>query len=209
MPLVRRNNKHLNLFPSHTQRHQLQQKRLPRPRSPHNRNIGVLVHRRIKNIHNHQRTVCRIHPHKNPVPVRHLKRRKRITACRPGCEHIPFRPLKNTPVQIQQRQRRPEPLLLLKHAGNRVHVLGIQQLFHLLRPPLHLPGAVPRHRHQHAQIIELLTGRQPVLQVIPRLNGLRQIIKIRVGIRSVLNLRPVQPYPPPDPLQSLPLVLPV
>ena len=125
------------------------------------------------------------------VVVTQLIRRERIAACRAQCQHVPLAAFKERFIQLHERKRGSECLLLTKSAALHVHVLRNEQLFHLRTFPVQIVRIVCGHGDEQIQIVEILMVAQTVFQKITAADGTVEIVKVRVGVTGLLDLAAV------------------
>ena len=92
---------------------------------------------------------------RDTVVIAQFIRRERIAACRAQRQHIPFAAFKERFVQLHERKRGPECLLLTEIAALHVHILRNEQLFHLRTLPVQIIRIVCGHGDEQVQIVEI------------------------------------------------------
>ncbi len=125
------------------------------------------------------------------IVVAQLIRRERIAACRAQRQYVPLAALKERFIQLHERKRRSERLLLTEVAVLHVHVLRNKQLFHLRTFPVQIIGGVCGHGDEQIQVVEILMVAQTVFQKIAASDGTVEIVKVRVGVTGLLDLAAV------------------
>ena len=153
---------HLNALTPHPQRHELHGKGLAAAARAEDGDVGVFVDTRIKDVHDDERIVVLVDAEQDAIVVAQLIRRERIAACRAQRQHIPLAALKERFVQLHERKRRPERLLLTEAAALHVHILRNEQLFHLRTLPVQIIGVVRGHGDEQVQIVKILVVTQTI-----------------------------------------------
>ena len=125
------------------------------------------------------------------VVVTQLIRRERIAACRARCQHVPLAAFKERYIQLHERKRGSECLLLTKSAALHVHVLRNEQLFHLRTFPVQIVRIVCGHGDEQIQIVEILMVAQTVFQKITAADGTVEVVKVCIGVAGLLDLAAV------------------
>ena len=110
--------------------------------------------------------------------------------------------------QRKQGQGRPEGLFLLIVKVDNPHILGDQELTHLIDLPFQFLLIRRGDCDQKIQIVEILVIGQAFLQEVSASDGTVNIIEIRIGIAGILNSGSVDSQLPSNSLYHLFLVLP-
>ena len=162
VPFERRDDKHLNPFSPHPQRHELHSKGLAAAARAENGNVGVFVDTRIKDVHDDERIVMLVDAEQDAVVVTQLIRRERIAACCAQRQHVPLTALKERFIQLHERKRRPKRLFLTEAAALHIHILRNEQLFHLRTFPVQIVRVIRRHGDKQVQIVKILVVTQTI-----------------------------------------------
>ena len=123
MAFQRRDDEHLNALAAHPCRHELHREALSGSAGAENGNVGVLIYAGVKDIHDDEAVVMLVDAQQDAVVVAHLIGCERVAACRTERQYVALRPLKQSALQRNQRQRRQKSLFLAKGAGLHVHIL--------------------------------------------------------------------------------------
>ena len=191
VPFERRDDEHLNPFSPHPQRHELHGKGLAAAARAENGDVGVFVDARIKDVHDDKRIVVFVDAEQDTVVVTQLIRRERIAACCAQRQHIPLAAFKERFIQLHERKRRSERLLLTEVAVLHVHVLRNEQLFHLRTLPVQIVRIVCGHGDEQIQIVEIFMVAQTVFQKITTADGTVEVVKVCIGVAGLLDLAAV------------------
>ena len=104
-----------------------------------------------------------VYPEQNSIIIAHFKGCKRITAGNTCRQNVSLRTFKQALIQGYQWQGRKQCLFLPEVAGNRLHVLGQQQLLHFIGTPFQFFQAVCSNCDKDIHVIEILIGSQTFL----------------------------------------------
>ncbi len=180
------------------QGHQLHSEGLSRAAGAQDGHIGVFVEPGVEDVHHHQGVVVLVDPHKDAVVIAHLETGEGVAAGRPGGQDIPL----GFPVELfsdaSDGQNAEQRILLQKTAHSGIHVLGDQQLSHLLDPPIQVLHAVRCDGDDNGQVVEILVVGDAPLEEIPGLDGIGEVVKVGIGVAGILDLAAVDADLLPD-----------
>ena len=180
------------------QGHQLHGEGLSRTAGTQDGHIGIFVEPGIEDVHHNQGVVVLVDPHGDAVVIAHLRAGEGIAAGCPGGQDVPPGLLVELLPDPGDGQGAEQRVLLQKAAHPGVHVLGDQQLSHLLDPPFQVLYAVRRDGDDDGHIIDVFVVGEAPLEKVPGLDGVREVVKVGIGVAGVLDLAAVDADLLPD-----------